>query len=129
MSEPNPEWLILGITLLALAMAPLASRLVRQVGEQVSRDSGSTPPGDEASERAARDDDIAQMLEARAYLRSRRDAAPGEEPSAAAAVPDDLREEVRQLVVAGNERRARRGEEPLDVETEIERRLARHLGA
>ena len=35
-----------------------------------------------------------------------------------------LRAEVRQLVVANNERRARRGEEPLDVESEVERRLA-----
>jgi len=35
-----------------------------------------------------------------------------------------LREEVRQLVVASNERRERRGEAPLEVEQEVERKLA-----
>ncbi|MDQ2700427.1 MAG: hypothetical protein M3Y23_03755 [Actinomycetota bacterium] len=35
-----------------------------------------------------------------------------------------IREEIRQLVVANNERRARRGEDPLDVEDEVDRRMA-----
>jgi hypothetical protein len=37
---------------------------------------------------------------------------------------DDLRSEVRALVEARNARRAARGEPPLDVEAEVERRLA-----
>lgn len=47
-----------------------------------------------------------------------------EEESGLRADESGLRAEVRQLVVANNERRARRGEEPLDVESEVERRLA-----
>jgi hypothetical protein len=35
-----------------------------------------------------------------------------------------LRDEVRELVIAANFRRRRRGEEPLDVEAEVERRMA-----
>lgn len=35
-----------------------------------------------------------------------------------------VRQEIRQLVVANNERRERRGEPPLDVDTEVDRRLA-----
>jgi hypothetical protein len=40
----------------------------------------------------------------------------------------ELRTEVRELVVATNERRERSGQPPLDVEAEVERRLA-DLGA
>jgi hypothetical protein len=39
-------------------------------------------------------------------------------------VDDDLRAEVRALVEARNARRAARGDPPLDVESEVERRLA-----
>lgn len=126
MSEPNPEWLILAIVLIALGLAPLASRLVGQIGEKVSGEVGGGPD-DERSESAARADEIAQMQEARAYLRSRRAAADGEietVPDAPEPPDDDLREEVRQVVVANNERRERRGEDPLDVEAETDRRLA-----
>lgn len=129
-SEPNPEWLILAITLIALAMAPLASKLVRDVGDRVSGESGGGAPTDEAAERRARDEEIGQMLEARAYIRARRGEQDGTAQDAVAppATDDGLREEVRQVVVAGNERRARMGEPPLDVEAEVERRLARLLG-
>ncbi len=83
---------------------------------------------------AAREDEIRQLLEAKAYRQRSR----GEEPvdvnaeldrllteaSAAPAGADpQLAEEVRQLVVARNERRARQGKEPLDVEQEVERQL------
>lgn len=47
MSQPHPEWLILAVTLIALALAPLASKLVRQVGEQVSADVGVDNPADD----------------------------------------------------------------------------------
>ncbi len=83
------------------------------------------------------DDELRQLLEAKAY----RQRARGEEPvdvdaefarlqaeQARPAAPSSsdpvLREEVRQLVVARNERRARQGKEPLDVDAEIERQLA-----
>jgi hypothetical protein len=41
-----------------------------------------------------------------------------------AGVDEGVREEIRQLVVARNHRRARRGEPPLDVESEVQRRVA-----
>jgi hypothetical protein len=81
-----------------------------------------------------RDQELRQLLEAKAYRQRRR----GEDPldveaemtrisSEQAAVPgaDDpqLVEEVRQLVAARNARRQRRGEEPLDVEAEVQRQL------
>lgn len=130
MSEPNPEWLILAITLIALGLAPVASKLVRQVGDKVSGEVGGAP-ADEASERAARDDEITQMIEARAYLRRRRDAADddgGDGSTEPEPADDDLREEVRQIVIAGNERRARQGRPLLDVEAEVDARIARLLG-
>lgn len=125
MSEPNPEWLILAITLIALGLAPVASRLVRQVGDRVSGEVGGSSR-DEASDRRMRDDEITQMIEARAYLRRRREADDADEaPDGVPPQDDELREEVRQVVLAGNERRARMGQEPLDVETEVDARLAR----
>jgi hypothetical protein len=81
-----------------------------------------------------RDEELRQMLEAKAYRQRER----GEEPvdveeemerirasEAAAPGADDpeLVEEVRQLVLARNARRERRGEEPLDVESEVQRQL------
>ena len=83
---------------------------------------------------AEREDELRQMLEAKAYRQRER----GEEPldvdaelaqllneGTAAPGADDpaLRVEVRQLVIARNERRARQGREPLDVEAEVERQL------
>ena len=83
---------------------------------------------------AAREDEIRQLLEAKAYRQRSR----GEKPvdvtaelnrllTEALAVPagtdPQLAAEVRQLVVARNERRARQGKEPLDVEQEVERQL------
>ena len=83
--------------------------------------------------RAAREAEVRQMLEAKAY----RQRARGETPldvdaelqriSAPAAVnlkaDPALVEEVRQLVIARNARRARQGKEPLDVDAEIARQL------
>ena len=79
-----------------------------------------------------REEEIRQLLEAKAYRQVSR----GEEPlnvdselhrlldhvSVPGADPA-LAEEVRQLVVARNERRMRRGEPPLDVRAEVERQL------
>ena len=87
-----------------------------------------------AAAAGAREAEIRQMLEAKAYRQRARGEAPldvdaelerlHEESTRAPARGDAaLREEVRQLVVARNERRARQGKEPLDVEAEIERQL------
>jgi hypothetical protein len=82
----------------------------------------------------AREAEIRQMLEAKAYRQRARGetaldveaelgklledrAAPSRETD------DQLVEEVRQLVIARNERRVRQGKEPLEVEEEIERQL------
>ncbi len=81
-----------------------------------------------------REQEIRQLLEAKAY----RQAARGEaalnveseldrllEEAPASPGSDDpaLREEVRQLVLARNARRLRQGKDPLDVETEVTRQL------
>jgi hypothetical protein len=83
---------------------------------------------------AAREDEIRQLLEAKAYRQRERGEEPvdvnaeldrllTEAPAAPAGTDPQLAEEVRQLVVARNERRARQGKEPLDVEQEVERQL------
>jgi hypothetical protein len=83
---------------------------------------------------AAREDEIRQMLEAKAYRqRARGETAVDvnaelnrlltEAPAVPAGTDPQLAEEVRQLVVARNERRVRQGKEPLDVEQEVERQL------
>jgi hypothetical protein len=84
---------------------------------------------------AAREDEIRQLLEAKAYRQRTRGEKPvdvnaelnrllTEAPAAPAGTDPQLAAEVRQLVVARNERRARQGKEPLDVDAEVERQLA-----
>ncbi|HLM31022.1 MAG TPA: hypothetical protein VK326_05120 [Solirubrobacterales bacterium] len=96
---------------------------------QGMRDSGAEAEGD-----AVREEELRQLLEAKAYRQSARGETPldvdaelerlNAESSRGASTSDPgLREEVRQLVVARNERRMRQGKAPLDVETEIERQL------
>ena len=95
---------------------------------------GLTDSGEGASNEA-REDEIRQLLEAKAYRQRSRGETPvdvdselsrltaagtGEAPAGA---DPQLAEEVRQLVVARNERRVRQGKEPLDVEREVERQL------
>ena len=93
------------------------------------RDSGagSEPVG-------VRDEEIRQLLEAKAYRQSARGEAPldvdaelerlaGQASAPPTAADPGLRVEVRQLVIARNERRQRQGKEPLDVEAEVERQL------
>jgi hypothetical protein len=90
----------------------------------------------EAEGAGVREDELRQMLEAKAYRQSARGETPLDVdaeldrllteqtagPQSPAADPG-LRAEVRQLVVARNERRARQGKEPLDVEAEVDRQL------
>jgi hypothetical protein len=103
---------------------------------------GSAPRPGGALERAEREAEIRQLVQARQDRRAARgedpidveaeverlvaldpegdpDAGPGERERQDA----ELRVEVRQLVVARNERRTARGEPPLDVEAEVERQL------
>jgi hypothetical protein len=83
---------------------------------------------------AAREDEIRQLLEAKAYRQRTRGEKPvdvtaelnrllTEAPAVPAGTDPQLAAEVRQLVIARNERRARQGKEPLDVEQEVERQL------
>jgi hypothetical protein len=83
---------------------------------------------------AAREDEIRQLLEAKAYRQQARGEKPldvntelnrllTERPAVPAGTDPQLADEVRQLVVARNERRVRQGKEPLDVEQEVERQL------
>ena len=89
---------------------------------------------DAESSPAAREAEIRQFLEAKAYRQRERGEAPldvdaelkrllAERPRVPSGVDPHLAEEVRQLVVARNERRARQGKEPLDVDEEVARQL------
>jgi hypothetical protein len=82
----------------------------------------------------AREAEIRQMLEAKAYRQQARGETPldidaelvellEDRAPPTRGADDQLVEEVRQLVVARNERRARQGKEPLDVNQEVERQL------
>ena len=82
----------------------------------------------------ARQAEIRQMLEAKAYRQRSRGEAPLDVDAELGKLLDDrqvaspgvdrgLVEEVRQLVVARNERRIRQGKEPLEVDKEVERQL------
>ena len=83
---------------------------------------------------AAREAEIRQLLEAKAYRQETRGEGPfdvdaeydrlrTEAPKQSPGIDRRLVEEVRQLVVARNERRVRQGKEPLDVDEEVERQL------
>jgi hypothetical protein len=82
---------------------------------------------------AAREAEIRQMLQAKAYRQKERGQVPLDIDAELERLLDDtkadlsqdaaLRAEVRDLVVARNHRRVRAGKEPLDVEDEIERQL------
>lgn len=85
-------------------------------------------------ERAEREREIRQMLQARSERRVRRgepaldiDAEVAKLTAQQQASPQHdqgIAEEVLQLVVARNERRERQGLEPLDIEAEVKRTLA-----
>ena len=88
-----------------------------------------------ASSGQAREAEIRQMLEAKAYRQRARGDAPldveaelgrlllEERQAGRLGVDRGLVEEVRQLVVARNERRLRQGKEPLEVDKEVQRQL------
>ncbi len=132
------------IAVVALPIAALAFALVgpalRQLGKgrfsvEFEQDLPQSALTDSpAASAAEREQEIRQMVEAKAF----RQAARGEHPldveveigrlmseasPAGTAADAGLVDEVRQLVVARNQRRERRGEPPLDVESEVERQL------
>jgi hypothetical protein len=133
------------IPIAAIAFIANASNAFKSIGKgglsvefdsdapQGLTDSGIGGGGEPAG---AREDELRQMLQAKAYRQEARGETPldvdaelerllAEERTGPADPGADpgLREEVRQLVVARNERRARQGKEPLDVETEVNRQL------
>lgn len=67
MSAPHPELYILVVALVALALAPLASRLVSQVGERISGEMGDGPATPEESLA----DEIRQVVTASNQRRAR----------------------------------------------------------
>jgi hypothetical protein len=137
---------ILIVTLVAIPVALVtfvagAGNALRQIGKgQFSVQYESDLPQkitDDAAPPASpqvREDEIRQLLEAKAYRQRARGEAPLDveaelskllqaAPRARRGTDPQLAEEVRQLVVARNERRIRQGKEPLDVEREVERQL------
>lgn len=136
---------ILIVAFVALPIAAIAfagaGAVYRQIGKgafEMQLESDLEPArgrsaADEGATRQEQEEEIRQMLEAKAFRQRERGEpaldvddemrkllAPKVDPSA----DPELIEEVRALVVARNERRLRRGEEPLDVETEIARQLS-----
>jgi hypothetical protein len=138
---------ILIVVLLAIPVAAIvfianAGNAFKQVGKgglSVEFDSDAPEPmrdsGAEGESAGVADDELRQLLEAKAYRQQARGETPvdvdaeferlqAERRQAPPTADAELREEVRQLVVARNARRARQGKEPLDVDSEVERQLA-----
>lgn len=133
---------ILIVVLVALPIAAIAfmgaGTALRQIGKgqfAIDQDLPQNSPSAPApASRDAREAEIRQMVEAKAYRQRTRGEAPLDVEAEVARLLDDrpapplggddsLRDEVRQLVIARNERRTRKGQEPLDVESEVDRRL------
>jgi len=132
---------IVAIAIPVVALSFLgASAAFKQIGkgplsiEQEMPQKGGGPAPPVSAE--VRDDEIRQLLEAKAY----RQAARGETPLDVDAEMERIRQEeagsssnlrkdaqlvaeVRELVEASNARRIRMGREPLDVDAEVERQL------
>lgn len=133
---------IIGVVLLVAPIAAIAfagsGAVYREIGKGAfAMDHDRSASGSDlgpAMSRAAREVEVRQLLEAKAFRQRARGETPidvdaelarvtGPAPAAPGADPV-LLAEVRQLVVARNQRRARQGEEPLDVEAEVARQLA-----
>lgn len=143
------------LLLLCVVVVPIALVAFARSGKGYSEiGKGRFAVDFEESNEVEHQEEVRQLVEAKAYRQARRGGPPvdvekevqrlleghlpGEEEDGAAptterapapAAPLDpetaaIREEIRQVVIAGNERRERRGEAPLDVETEIDRMMA-----
>jgi hypothetical protein len=116
-----------GNALNQIGKGPLSVEFESDLPQKVTDDDAAASP-------AAREAEIRQLLQAKAYRQEARGEAPldvdqelakllAERSAGTAGVDPQLAEEVRQLVVARNERRIRQGKEPLDVDHEVERQL------
>ncbi len=134
---------LVAIPVAAIAFIANAGNAFRQIGKgglsvefESDMPQGMRDSGAEAEAPGVQEDELRQMLEAKAYRQSARGETPvdvdaelerllAEQRAGPEAPADDpaLREEVRQLVVARNERRARQGKDPLDVDAEVARQL------
>jgi len=131
------------LILLCVIVGPIAAVAFARSGkgyDEIGRGRFSVDFADDGT--ADRDEEVRQLVEAKAYRQKRRGEAPvdvesevdrllsgdpretEESPSPADPELAQIRDEIRQVVVAANERRERRGEPPLDVEAEVDRRLA-----
>lgn len=134
--------LVCAVPVAALAFAIGAGNALREIGKgglSVEFDSDLPQPlrdsDAESVSAEVREQELRQMLEAKAYRQSARGETPVDvdaelerllaepAPTAPPAGDAELREEVRQLVIARNHRRERQGKEPLDVEAEVARQL------
>lgn len=110
-------------------------RMIGQGGLTPEPPEPKGPPPGSPLDRAQRQEEIRQMLQARSERQVRAGGSPLdidaeiallEAPGAGAGAEKhdpELVQEVRQLVTARNERRVRAGDEPLDVEAEVKRTL------
>ena len=132
------------IIVVVLVVAPIAAlafagsgSVYREIGKGAfAMDHDHPHPGADLGAtmgKAAREAEIRQMLEAKAFRQIERGETPIDieaeiakltAPAAAELRADPaLVAEIRQLVVARNGRRKRQGKEPLDVEAEVARQL------
>jgi hypothetical protein len=116
-----------GNALRQIGKGPFAVEFESDLSQRVSDDAASGSP-------QAREDEIRQLLEAKAYRQRMRGETPVEveaelskllkqRPGGDLSNDPQLVDEVRQLVISRNERRVRQGKEPLDVDAEVKRQL------
>ena len=138
--------LSLVLLLLIVVVVPIAAVAFARSGKaysEIGKGRYAVDFGEEAN--PAQEEEIRQLVEAKAYRQARRGETPVDvereitrllrgEPKAND--PDEteidpetaqIREEMRQVAVARNESRERRGEKPLDVEAEIERMMNEYM--
>lgn len=132
-------WIVL--ILLCVVVVPIAAVAFARSGKgysEIGKGRFAVDFGDEGP--AERDEEVRQLVEAKAYRQARRGEDPldveseidrllggADDPPETTPVDPEtaaIRDEIRQVVIANNERRERRGEPPLDVEAEVDRRLA-----
>lgn len=140
-------YLAAGIAVVALLLAPVASRLIKNRGDAISGELDGGRTGASLSRHldkqyesrnegtGMREAEIRQLLEAKAYGQRRR----GEPeldvevelerliaenaPVAETDVEAGAEDEIREVVIANNARRERAGKPPLNVDKEVERRM------
>ncbi len=132
---------LVAVPIAGIAFAMGAGNALREIGkgplsvefdQDLPRGMRDTDAEDDSSR--AREEEIRQLLEAKAYRQAERGDRPvdvdtelerllAQSDAVDPATDPALRAEVRQLVVARNARRERQGKPALDVEAEVERQL------